>query len=477
MSIAPSKSLVPSAAPTLCALKVTNGVQRLDMVHDDPYTPRVVIDGRSALAVAHGNSANSAFNVVFYSLTDAGWERNNVFVNDEFTQYYSGGTYSSAISGKTAFVGFWKTDSDAGTPAVHVYRQDDLGLWKRAESLLPDNDIVENGSFGFSMDIDGDLACVAATGEGAMYIFRQVGKRWRQTDKISLLKPNRWAWECLIAGETLAIHTFDWINDRSDGLYIYRYDQQLNNFTLLQDPLPANTWGKALSEKYLVFSELSHSESGDEILEGLHIYHRQSAQDKFTPLQFLNASDHVAEEDMFGAKLVMDRDLLVVMAYNETVIYGEQNGYWEEALVLDFAYSSYQISGRSLLTTGYERDWNISLTEAFSHQIFAFNIEGCTQSMPTQLPSMSPAPTIALSEEKCYPIDVEVLFDSTPGNTAWEIIKKTEGTVTGDGMIVKSYEGTWLDASKAKSWKVCLPQGQYDFRIYDNGGEQTVKII
>eukprot|EP01083_Nonionella_stella_P001347 3894_1 len=100
------------------------------------------MDGENALAVAHGPDANSNFNVAFFSVSINGWERTNVFIEENFDQFYAGGQYSSAISGSTALVGLWKTDTDAGEDAgvVEVFTQDDKGLWKQMNySLVPDD--------------------------------------------------------------------------------------------------------------------------------------------------------------------------------------------------------------------------------------------------------------------------------------------------------------------------------------------------
>eukprot|EP01083_Nonionella_stella_P001346 3893_1 len=94
------------------------------------------MDGENALAVAHGPDANSNFNVVLYSLSNEIWDVTSAFVEENFDQFYAGGKYSSAISGSTALVGLWKSDTGVGEDAdedagaVEVYTQDDEGLWR-----------------------------------------------------------------------------------------------------------------------------------------------------------------------------------------------------------------------------------------------------------------------------------------------------------------------------------------------------------
>lgn len=80
-TLAPSASVAPSEVPTTCAFKVSPNMKKLDILQSDPCLPLVVMDGQNALATAHGPEANSAFNVVFFSLSDSGdWERGSAFI-------------------------------------------------------------------------------------------------------------------------------------------------------------------------------------------------------------------------------------------------------------------------------------------------------------------------------------------------------------------------------------------------------------
>eukprot|EP01083_Nonionella_stella_P001345 3891_1 len=184
------------------------------------------MDGENALAVAHGPDANSNFNVVLYSLSNEIWDVTSAFVEENFDQFYAGGKYSSAISGNTALVGLWESDTDAGEDAgvVEVFTQDDKGLWKQMNySLVPDDGGIADSWFGFSVDMDGSLACVAAAFEGAVYVFEhQYGDRWSQVDEVLL---GQFVWECLIAGTTLAVQTMD-EDFNFDNLHIFKYDQE-----------------------------------------------------------------------------------------------------------------------------------------------------------------------------------------------------------------------------------------------------------
>ena len=56
------------------------------------------------------------------------------------------------------------------------------------------------------------------------------------------------------------------------------------------------------------------------------------------------------------------------------------SGTWDETITLDKEYDALYLSGRNLLAKK-------------GNEVYAFNIQDCTQEMPTQTPTLSPAPT------------------------------------------------------------------------------------
>ena len=157
-------------------------------------------------------------------------------------------------------------------------------------------------------------------------------------------------------------------------------------------------------------------------------------------------------------------------AYNTTVMFSERGGNWEEALVLDKSYMSYQLSGRQMLTTGFYRVLHEDKDPTFHHEVYALNIEECTQSMPTQMPSLSQSPTAFVP---CYPVEIAVTFGFSPGSSGWHITR-LDGPGSGDDFVVKSYKGAWNDLSQSRAWYVCLPEGEYQFTVYNNEGKSTI---
>jgi len=84
--------------------------------------------------------------------------------------------------------------------------------------------------------------------------------------------------------------------------------------------------------------------------------------------------------------------MLVVGTYERTHIYSLQDGSWEETITVDGSYDNYHLSGRDLLATYYN-------DTSLASEIYAFNIQDCTQDIPTQSPSLSPtsSPTLSTS--------------------------------------------------------------------------------
>ena len=336
-SLSPSYSAVPSMAPTSCAFTIMSNIQKLEMVHDDPYNPSIKIDGTNAIAVMHGSNAKSDFHVVFYALSDNGqWERNSIFIDEKSDQFHVGSDYSSAISGDVAMVGLYKKNTPgvgavaisedgedkSGFQAgiVRVYRRNQgTGLWEMDEEpLLPSDGGKAISWFGYSIDIDADLACIVSSIRAEARIFKQDREnagtsekmRWIEIDELKFNFGGYLIWECLIAGTTIVLKVQNRQNDtnRFEELHLFSYNDTSSKFEPLQEPIPASKFEVALTEDYLVFSVFSMS--GDiDVSDGVHIYHQQNEQGPYTPFQFLNASDY---SYTFGASLGMDKDTLAV---------------------------------------------------------------------------------------------------------------------------------------------------------------------
>ena len=180
ISMAPSSSLAPSSSPSECALTVATNVQKLDMSKvDQPWESELAIDKLNAVVVTRERGTTNV-HIIFYLLNGDRWERNNQYIEDngfmgEFDP--SSAKISVALSGKDALIGFPFTGSSG---LVFVFEQNDLGVWEKRDNSLPipTPDVYK---FGYSVDIDGNLACVMA--DRQVYVYQNNGNEWKDIQR------------------------------------------------------------------------------------------------------------------------------------------------------------------------------------------------------------------------------------------------------------------------------------------------------
>ena len=66
----------------------------------------------------------------------------------------------------------------------------------------------------------------------------------------------------------------------------------------------------------------------------------------------------------------------------------------------------------------------------------------------------------------CYTLDVTVVLDQYPSDTTWEIIPRGSGVAFHKSI---PYDASLAFQSSIQS--VCLPEGMYDFIVYDIYGD------
>ena len=385
VSSAPTSSLAPSSSPTECVNKIISNKQDIDLkshlLIDSPRDTKVAVDGRNMVVVAlDGKYYNDvdeydgpAF-VTFYTLDNNDeWQRVQTPIRaDGVASNLSGRVmYSVDLSGSIAFVGL--PFANDGTGAVLVYEQNDFGEWERVDDPFVHSTNTTQDSFGYEVDIGENLACVAVEDDRYLLhitgvnIYHKDDSKWVQFDTIGLDIS-----ECLISGDTIAIYDKFWAS-----IQLYKYNQDQNEVVPTQDPIPERVSSMELSNDYLVYRDY-----WDEVF---FIYHQDKTNQTFTLQQQLNITGLPRYNS-----IALDNDILVVGGDNQTYIYSLQDGDWVESITLDESFDDIKVSGRTLLATKYN---NTSL----SSEVYSYNIQDCTQDMPTQLPSSSVRPTASPS--------------------------------------------------------------------------------
>ena len=318
--------------------------------------------------------------------------------------------------------------------------------------------------------------------------------------------------ECFISGDSIALQMLGKIN-------IFKYDLYSNSYKQNQGPLM--TGGSMSLDKYHLVSSVSYGwdwnseqDCYDYITEGFNVYHQQDVDQAhnqpYILQQNINFTDYV-HGCISSTSISHDKDLLVVGGVNKTHIYvQDNNGSWEEKLVLDKQFRQYRVSGRNILATTYNETTN-------KDEVYYFNIEECV-STPTQVPSSSIAPSsttyptqvpsisatyghtsdvngfwktepptyivyrdscspiplvsgtrtpqssISPPSETCYWVDIVIAFDNEPIFSAWDIQRVN---YVGDNDVLKIYQGTSDEILKMRKDTICLSAGVYQFTMHD----------
>ncbi len=223
-----------------------------DFDGNDNFGQSVAIHDEVAIIGAPGSDDNGSKSGAAYI-----FRRNGEVWTEEAKLLPADGTESSefgfsvAINGAYAAVGVL-IDSEAGALAGAAYVFHDNGdSWVQIAKLFP-SDPVQIGTFGISLDMDGDRLLVgaqgatgASTSTGAAYLFERDNDLWVQTTKLFAEEPNPGAFfgnavsiqgDCAVVGafnENLATggaaYTFAYVDGRWQQVYKIQASQHANN--------------------------------------------------------------------------------------------------------------------------------------------------------------------------------------------------------------------------------------------------------
>jgi len=543
VSFMPSSSSVPSMAPTSCLdrafLRTGHTLDLPDVLYEPASNMITRFDGRNAIVAVRELDSDSV-HLAFYLLTGAGdaarWVRTDYFV-EELGEWSPGEWYDFvvALSGKSAFIGFPMKDTEtggAGAGVVYIYMQHEDGgsmpssssRWTKVpKPLVPEDGGSEGAYFGYRVhSYDDDLLIVGALHTKMIYIFQknlhEGGQEWSQRAMLQLdYTPLAFYF---VARDAILVADID-----SIILNLYQYDANLGTIVTLQDPIfvrkkfianVANMEDKLSSSddpqammKGLyktdyadIITDIAVSSSGTEgyftfttskpfsgragwTEKGVTIYKRESRDQKFALVQYLNSSDY--DDVGFGWEVAINGDLMVISGLNQSYVFSQQrDGYFEETLMLGSPYSSIQLSGRNVLLSK-------KLLDGEENEVLALNLEMCTPQMPTQMPSISSAPTnlhsgfpstapthtldpssslrpshapsISFAPSHCYDVTVNIVTGAnTGGAITWEVYEKQTGHVFLSG-------GPWTGGRTYEEIMPCLQPSDYVFNITQSSGD------
>lgn len=386
--------------------------QRIDL-DIGSTNPKVAVDGNSMVIVTqNSNYQDFPTNIAFYSRTNDEW----VLVTSVWEEHY-GYDYSVALSGDTVMFAF----ETAEHPVIYDQMS---GSWIRRdyglEDLLAFNDQPNYEPPG--LGLDKDLACMC---QQSCKIYRRdiMAGRWLLAAAVDMD-----GHRCVVAGNSVAIY-----NER-DGLKMYRYDQDLNKVTAVQDYFIPAYYGFTLNEKHLVYSNIDGSVS---------ILQRQSDYEPYAFLQELELEEHTGVLAIYGK-------VLIIGEYDQTTMYYQNDDdFWEEVGEVDEIYYDYQLSDSILL--GIK-----------GNALDSYNLKDCIPEINQMLPTKPPTSS---SDSVCHDVEILVEYKKCPDFISWHL-KKNE---TDHWHEVASYNETNANATHHLGY-LCLEGGDYRFHIVVDGG-------
>jgi len=169
-------------------------IQKLSPIDGDEYDYfgcSVAIERNYAIIGAygdddHGNNSGSAY--VFTKDNDFWYELTKLKAQDSQASDYFG--CSVDISGKYIIVGaYGAQDNGSHSGAAYIFVREDNGVYQQQKLIVGDAQPFDY--FGYSVSISGNYAIIGAYGKtyhgeksGAAYIFKRMGRRWRQLIKL-----------------------------------------------------------------------------------------------------------------------------------------------------------------------------------------------------------------------------------------------------------------------------------------------------
>ena len=427
-----------------------------------------------------------------------------------------------------------RDDEPLQTGAIFIYEFDDTTLfeWRQKKgAYIPDEykrstmDTYDMANFGNSVDVDGDLIVVGAPEEqknrGSVTIFRrdEVLNEWVELEHMEpegLCGAEFFGYTVSIYEDVIAASA-----DCDINIVLYKAQRDDNDSSDIRiipfqemeyiDPKYGAVSSIAMSWNSLVYSTVSG---------GLFFYKRDNRDKRFFKNQELSF-ELPNDVNLYEYRLSMDGNMAVLSVMNDVFLYMQDANsmQWkQEPLVLESEGDYAGYVGASLdLSDGH-------LLVAEKQEVHAHDFTACVleedefvevgsspdteapspspvESTPDTVPSSpvvesttaptpnptqgatlnptnepsnpptpQPTPAPVATPSDCdggHTLDISVTLDQYPQDTRWEIIPQGESAAIATS---PPYDET-LQFSPADTFSVCLPDGTYDFIIYDVYGD------
>lgn len=485
---------VPTSSPnennnslTLMECDTEENIQELGLTSLAASYPKIAINGDQAI-VASGSGY-----VAFFALDPATstWTRTALFglmVN-------VGEITSVAIHGNTAVIGAPKATTDISdfrdepleTGAIFIYEKLDPTSsysWEQKNGPYVPNeytksvtmDKYDNANFGTSVDIYDDLIVASAPPEsnnrGSVTVFKKDTESNDWVQLIRLLPPDSLTCGSKFYGYSVQINE-DMIVASSDcdvNVVLYQIDRSAGDIQLIKiqeleyvDAGYGAISSITIGEKHLAYST---------VRGGLITYQRESQDMKFVLSQELGFDFVSDPEPLYEYPLTSDENMMALSVANEVLLYTRNitSQEWiQESLVLpsegDFAgytAASAALSNGILMAADQ--------LDVRAHDFMSCIVKTALESSIVTAPATSPTVGENTTSD-CFPLDVIVTLDKHPSETRWEILPQGESSAAS---VASSpvYDDS-LAFTQADTQTVCLPEGTYDFAIYDDYDGET----
>ena len=493
----PPPSLRPSARPSgapsdapisRCEASLLNDWTALGLGSSpNTYPPHVAMDGENAVVITNSGT------VRFYKLKNGSnneWDQVDYFPNLNRSKY----TPAVAMSGRIVVVGFLYQvlGNNQGWGGAYIYEQDKkTGRWKRFDVLVPNEDIDQTARFGWAVAVDANqenpLVVIGAHGTnsraGAVYVFEKEAKddgKWSQVGKaLPQSCPNgNFGYSVAVAKNRIAATTdCEFIVQINEYNRATKEISSYQNIRFISFDLGA-IGALVMNERNLAYST---------VFGGVIIF-EQLMSDLY---EFQEQLDESGNQAITSYPLALDDDILVVGVGNryKVLTTGESNIWQEDSFYIEN--QNAVVSAPDVGVSGR----NVMAGSGDPHDIFSWNVQACTDPMPTQSPTHTQTPTIFTSKPPtrrptlrpttakptpspvvvvvedggCYDTVISILFDSSPFGSGYVLVKiEDSGSETSVDTFFP-FDDSLVNQRYNK--ELCLEEGSYKFTMYDSYGD------